>query len=66
MRRIISLVSQEPLLFNMSIRENIIYGLSKQEIPMDVIIDVARKANIHDFISSLPQVKLARRLSKLI
>ena len=65
MRRIISLVSQEPLLFNMSIRENIIYGLSKQEIPMDVIIDVARKANIHDFISSLPQVKLARRLSKL-
>ena len=56
-RRIISLVSQEPLLFNMSIRDNIVYGLNKQDVPMDVIIDVARKANIHDFVSALPQVK---------
>ena len=61
MRCIVSLVSQEPLLFNMSIRENIVYGLNKQDVPMDIIIDVARKANIHDFISSLPQVILTNK-----
>lgn len=56
LRRLISLVSQEPTLFNMSIRENIVYGLTKQEVPTDVIINVAKQANIHNFISALPQV----------
>lgn len=56
LRRLISLVSQEPTLFNMTIRDNIVYGLGEQEVPNDTVISVARQANIHDFISALPQV----------
>ncbi len=53
------MVSQEPILFNMSIRENIAYGdNSRQNISLDEIIQVAKQANIHDFIQSLPQVYL--------
>lgn len=52
-RRHIALVSQQPFLFNASIRENIAYGrprASQREIEA-----AARAAQIHDFIVSLPQ-----------
>ena len=49
-------MSQEPVLFDCSIAENIAYGDTGNTVPMDRIIDVARSANIHEFISSLPQV----------
>jgi ABC-type multidrug transport system fused ATPase/permease subunit len=42
-------------LFDLTIAENITYGL--ENIPMDDIINAAIKANIHDFIQQLPQVK---------
>jgi ATP-binding cassette subfamily B (MDR/TAP) protein 1 len=48
----IGLVSQEPTLFNTTIRENIKYGFpgaSNEDIE-----DAARKANAHDFIMSFP------------
>ncbi|CAF0935049.1 unnamed protein product [Rotaria sordida] len=51
----IGIVSQEPVLFDMSIRENIAYGdNSRKDIPLDEIIQVAKNANIHDFIKVLP------------
>jgi ABC-type multidrug transport system fused ATPase/permease subunit len=43
-------------LFDLTIAENITYGL--ENIPMDEIINAAIKANIHDFIQQLPQVKV--------
>ncbi len=49
------LVSQEPILFDLTIAENIAYGL--ENIPTEAIIDAATKANIHQFIQQLPQVK---------
>ncbi|CAF4420496.1 unnamed protein product [Rotaria sp. Silwood2] len=49
------LVSQEPVLFDLTIAENIAYGL--ENVPMEHIINAARKANIHQFIDRLPQVK---------
>ncbi len=50
-----SIVSQEPILFDRSIKENIIYGLT--EIPQDETIwNAAKIANIHTFIEGLPQV----------
>ena len=52
----IGIVSQEPTLFNMTIRENIAYGDNSREISMEQIIEVAKKANCHNFISSLPKV----------
>lgn len=56
--RLVGVVSQEPVLFDMSIRENIAYGdNNREEIPMDEIIQVAKDANIHEFIQALPQVR---------
>ena len=51
-------MSQEPVLFDCSIAENIAYGDNGNTVPMDRIIESARSANIHEFISSLPQVRL--------
>ena len=58
LRSNIGLVSQEPVLFNCSIRENIVYGDNTREISMSEIIKVAVLANIHTFISSLPYVSI--------
>ena len=54
-----SVVSQEPVLFDRSIRDNILYGLENEEsIPMADVIAAARTANAHDFIAALPDVSL--------
>ncbi|ODN00081.1 Multidrug resistance protein 1 [Orchesella cincta] len=52
----IGVVSQEPVMFDCSIRENIAYGYGDgtQFVPDDLIIEAARIANIHSFITSLP------------
>ncbi|KAG8222222.1 hypothetical protein J437_LFUL001420 [Ladona fulva] len=61
LRAAIGVVTQEPVLFDCSIKENIRYGLHglpeslKGSITDIDIIKAARTANIHDFISSLPQ-----------
>ena len=52
----ISLVSQEPVLFNMSIADNIRYGALFRTVTNDEVIEAAKVANIHDFIITLPQV----------
>ncbi len=40
----------------MSILDNIAYGDNSRKIDIDEIIEAAKKANIHDFISQLPLV----------
>lgn len=47
----IAVVSQEPVLFSGSIRDNIAYGLTG--CSLDEIQEAARKANAHDFIKQL-------------
>lgn len=51
LRSQISVVSQEPFLFNGTVRENILYG--KLDAHEDEMIAAARAANCHDFISKL-------------
>ena len=51
----LSIVSQEPVLFNRTLADNISYGDNSKEVTMEDIIAAARKANIHQFISNLPQ-----------
>ncbi len=53
LRRHISVVSQEPFLFNGTIRENILYG--KLDATEAELISAAKAANCHDFITRLPQ-----------
>lgn len=52
LRSQIGIVQQDVYLFCGTIRENIAYG--KPEASMEEIVDAAKKANIHDFIQSLP------------
>lgn len=58
LRSQIGIVSQEPILFDASIRENIAYGDNTREVSMEEIINAAKQANIHDFISNLPNVSV--------
>ncbi len=51
-RSSIALVSQEPILFDMSIRDNILYG--KPDSTNNEVIEAAKSAAAHDFINELP------------
>ncbi|KAJ6435145.1 hypothetical protein OIU84_000380 [Salix udensis] len=53
LHRKISIVSQEPVLFNCSIKENIAYGCEGKASSVD-IENAAKMANAHDFISNFP------------
>ncbi|KRT86174.1 AAA protein, partial [Oryctes borbonicus] len=48
------IVSQEPNLFDRTIAENIAYGDNRRTVDKQEIIEAAKKANIHSFITSLP------------
>jgi len=53
LRGLISVVSQEMILFNATVRDNIAYG--KKEAQEEEIIEAAKKAHASEFIQSLPQ-----------
>ncbi|CAD5226900.1 unnamed protein product [Bursaphelenchus xylophilus] len=53
LRRSIGIVSQEPVLFNMTIKENIQCG-SAEELTEDQIRDACKQANAAKFVESLP------------
>jgi ABC-type multidrug transport system fused ATPase/permease subunit len=48
-----SLVGQEPVLFDLSVGENIAYGLENPS--QELIEQAAKAANIHDFVVDLPE-----------
>jgi ATP-binding cassette, subfamily B, bacterial len=53
LRESISLVPQEPSLFHRSLKENITYG--KSGVTHAKVVEAAKKAFCHEFISRLPQ-----------
>jgi len=53
LRRMMGLVTQEVILFNDTVRNNIAYG--RGDADEQRVIDAAKAANAHDFISALPQ-----------
>jgi ATP-binding cassette subfamily B (MDR/TAP) protein 1 len=55
MRAQIALVSQEPILFDRSIKDNIFYGLKEDEKSEQALMDAAKLANIHNFVAGLPE-----------
>ncbi|MBI3765031.1 MAG: ABC transporter ATP-binding protein, partial [Ignavibacteriales bacterium] len=52
LRKKISIVTQETILFNDTVRNNIAYGLD--DCPMDRVVAAAKAANAHDFITAMP------------
>ncbi|XP_054646389.1 bile salt export pump-like [Dunckerocampus dactyliophorus] len=55
LRSKIGIVSQEPILFDCSIAENIKYGDNSRDIGTDEVISAAKKSQLHDFVMSLPE-----------
>lgn len=53
LRQQIGLVPQETMLFNATVRDNILYG--RLDASEDEVIAAAKAANAHDFIMALPQ-----------
>jgi ABC-type multidrug transport system fused ATPase/permease subunit len=54
LRSHMSLVSQEPVLFDLSIRDNIRFGMETDDATDEQINSAAEMANIHTFIDELP------------
>ncbi|XP_032160405.1 phosphatidylcholine translocator ABCB4 isoform X2 [Mustela erminea] len=61
LRAHLGIVSQEPILFDCSIAENIAYGDNSRIVSQDEIVNAAKAANIHPFIETLPH-KYATRV----
>jgi len=61
LRQHIGIVSQEPVLFDMTIGENIRMG--KDDASQKEIEEAAMNANAHDFIVTLPEVNKSFRHS---
>jgi ATP-binding cassette subfamily B (MDR/TAP) protein 10 len=56
LRRHIGTVSQEPVLFSCSIRENILYGADDPtKVTDDELVRVSKEANVYEFVQQLPQ-----------
>ncbi|XP_074515463.1 bile salt export pump isoform X1 [Sebastes fasciatus] len=54
LRSQIGIVSQEPVLFDCSIAENIQYGVNTCRVSMEEIVEAAKKAYLHEFVMTLP------------
>nr|DBA25040.1 TPA: hypothetical protein GDO54_012613 [Pyxicephalus adspersus] len=55
LRSQLGIVSQEPILFDFSIRENIQYGDNSRLVTQEEVEEAAKAANIHTFIENLPE-----------
>ena len=54
-RKQITMVSQDPVMYARSIKENIVYGLDEKEYDHESIVEACKQANAHDFIMSFPE-----------
>lgn len=57
-RELIGVVSQEPVLFGTSIKNNIRYG--RENVTDEEIEKAAKEANAYDFIMGLPDVSISQ------
>lgn len=51
------------MLFDCSIADNIKYGSNTKEATMEKVIQAAQKAQLHDFVMSLPDVSTREALA---
>ncbi|XP_053616726.1 multidrug resistance protein homolog 49 isoform X2 [Plodia interpunctella] len=68
LRANLGIVSQEPVLFDRTISENIAYGDNTRVVAIEEIVNAAKAANVHSFISALPSgydTRVGARASQL-
>jgi ABC-type multidrug transport system fused ATPase/permease subunit len=53
LRSLMGIVSQDPVLFNDTVHNNILFGNNAAD--PEAVIEAARKANAHEFIAALPE-----------
>ncbi|OAA54731.1 ABC transporter transmembrane region [Niveomyces insectorum RCEF 264] len=53
-RKLLSLVAQEPALFQGTVRDNVMLGVDDSAVSEADVVQACRDASIHDFILSLP------------
>lgn len=53
LRKLLGVVPQEPIMFNNTLRYNLAYG--KPEVGDETLFEVAKRANIYDFVEGLPE-----------
>ena len=58
LRSQVGIVSQEPVLFDTTVAENIRYGANFREVSDEEVVEAAKAANIHSFVESLPSVSV--------
>jgi len=54
-RRLFGVVTQDPILFNATIRENIAYSLPDREVSDDEVVRAARLAHVEEFVAPLKE-----------
>ena len=50
----LALVSQEPVLYSGTVKENILLGVESEDVKDEKVIDACKRANIYEFIVGLP------------
>jgi ABC-type multidrug transport system fused ATPase/permease subunit len=68
LRRLFGVVTQETELFALTVEENIAYGLDKDEYTMEDVVNAAKKAFAHEFISEMKdgyQTRIGERGNRL-
>ncbi|XP_026736211.1 multidrug resistance protein homolog 49-like [Trichoplusia ni] len=68
LRNNLGIVSQEPVLFDRTIAENIAYGDNTRNVTIEEIVTAAKQANVHSFIAALPnayETRIGARASQL-
>lgn len=53
-RSFLALVSQEPTLYQGTIKDNVLLGADREDVPDEQIIRACKDANIYEFVMSLP------------
>lgn len=66
LRAQIGIVSQEPVLFDCSIAENIQYGDNTRIVSMEEIVEAAKKAYLHEFVMTLPDVSKCTSVNQFL
>ena len=66
LQRQIGVVSRYPILFDLSVADNIRYGVNHKLVSDKDVVDAAKAADVHDILSSLPQVSRSELLMTVL